>query len=89
MSVGAQDRGGRPGVAVSVADTGAGVPADVLPRIFEPFFTTKPRGEGTGLGLSICRDIVKAHGGDIRVESTEGQGSVFTIWLSAADAPTR
>jgi len=85
MSAAAQDHGGRPGVAVSVADTGAGIPADVVPRVFEPFFTTKPRGEGTGLGLSICRDIVKAHGGDLRVASEEGKGSVFTVWLRAAE----
>ena len=85
MTAAAQDHGGRPGVAVSVVDTGTGIPADVVPRVFEPFFTTKPRGEGTGLGLSICRDIVKAHGGDIRVASEEGKGSVFTVWLPAAD----
>lgn len=76
---------GRPGVALSVADTGTGISADVLPRIFEPFFTTKPTGQGTGLGLSICRDIVKTHDGNIRVESQAGRGTTFTVWMPSAE----
>jgi two-component system, NtrC family, sensor kinase len=74
----------RAGVAVSVRDSGLGIPAELLPRVFEPFFTTKPAGRGTGLGLAICRDIVKAHGGDLKVESREGQGTTFTAWIPAA-----
>jgi signal transduction histidine kinase len=69
---------------MSVADTGTGISPDVLARLFQPFFTTKPRGQGTGLGLSICRDIVKAHGGDLQVESEVGHGATFTVWLPAA-----
>jgi signal transduction histidine kinase len=52
-----------------------------LDKIFQPFFTTKPTGQGTGLGLSLAYDIVKAHGGDIKVESREGQGSAFAVHL--------
>jgi signal transduction histidine kinase len=77
-------RKGRTEIAVRVRDTGTGIPADLLPRVFDAFFTTKPRGEGTGLGLAICRDIVRAHGGDIEVESPPGAGSTFTVWLPAA-----
>jgi PAS domain S-box-containing protein len=69
---------------VDVMDTGAGIPAHVLPRIFEPFFTTKPTGEGTGLGLSICQQIVRAHGGELEVRSEPGRGSVFSMLLPAA-----
>ncbi|MFX1411455.1 MAG: PAS domain S-box protein [Promethearchaeota archaeon] len=68
-------------VAVRFADTGVGIPPDDLPRIFEPFFTTKPVGQGTGLGLSVSLGIVQEHGGRIEVESQEGQGSTFTVWL--------
>ena len=50
-------------------------------KIFQPFFTTKPTGQGTGLGLSLSYDIIKAHGGEIRVQSKEGKGSEFTIQL--------
>jgi signal transduction histidine kinase len=55
--------------------------------VFEPFFTTKPRGEGTGLGLSICRDIVKAHGGHIRVETAVGRGTTMIVWLPEPEEP--
>jgi len=68
-------------VVIVIADTGCGIPAETAGRIFEPFFTTKEVGKGTGLGLSICYDIVKKHGGEIRVESRVGQGSRFTIRL--------
>jgi signal transduction histidine kinase len=68
-------------VVVTVADTGAGISPEDLDRIFDPFFTTKDVGEGTGLGLSISYGIIKEHGGEIVVESTPGQGSVFTISL--------
>lgn len=76
-------------VDLVVRDTGCGMPPDVLPRIFEPFFTTK-RGPdasgkgGTGLGLSACRDIVEAHQGRIRVESSVGKGTAFIIKLPVA-----
>jgi len=67
------------GVAVSVSDTGPGIPADALPRIFKPFFTT--RAQGTGLGLAIVDKIVRGHGGTVRVESQPGTGAVFTVTL--------
>jgi signal transduction histidine kinase len=62
-------------------DSGQGIPSDLLGQVFRPMFTTKPEGKGTGLGLSICREIVRGHGGEIRIESTEGQGTcvVFTL----------
>lgn len=68
-------------VTFSVADTGAGIASETLPRIFEPFFTTKPLGQGTGLGLSLCQGIVEAHGGAIRVASAPGQGARFEVEL--------
>jgi two-component system, NtrC family, sensor kinase len=49
--------------------------------VFRPFFTTKPRGKGTGLGLAICRDIVKAHHGEIEIETSEAGGATFVVWL--------
>ena len=73
-------------VIVEIADTGAGIPSDVLPRIFDPFFTTKPVGVGTGLGLSICHSIVAACGGEITVDSTEGKGSTFRVALPVAQS---
>jgi two-component system, NtrC family, sensor kinase len=76
-------RDGRPGVALSVTDTGAGIEPEVMGRIFEAFFTTKSRGQGTGLGLAICRDIAKAHGGELTAESRPGEGATFTLWLPA------
>jgi two-component system cell cycle sensor histidine kinase/response regulator CckA len=68
---------------VSVADTGPGVPPEVLPRIFEPFFTTKPIGKGTGLGLAICNAIVQGHGGRLVVETAVDRGSTFVVELAA------
>jgi len=58
-----------------------GIPQKVLDKIFEPFFTTKPTGQGTGLGLSLSYGIVKAHGGELKVETKEGEGSTFIILL--------
>ena len=66
-------------VAIEVEDRGRGIGPDDLPRIFEPFFTTRP--DGTGLGLAIVHKVIRAHGGDIRVRSTLGAGSTFTITL--------
>lgn len=80
-------------VLIKVSDTGPGIAAEDLRRIFEPFYTTKGRGKGTGLGLAICRELAKALGGAISVESEPGKGSAFTIQLplgpvTAADLPT-
>jgi len=68
-------------VFVSVKDNGNGIPQKILDKIFQPFFTTKPTGQGTGLGLSLSYDIVKAHGGELKVETIEGEGSEFIIQL--------
>ena len=68
-------------VEIKVADNGNGIPQKVLDKIFQPFFTTKPTGQGTGLGLSLSYDIVKAHGGELKVETREGPGTEFTIQL--------
>ncbi|MGB5428484.1 sensor histidine kinase, partial [Eudoraea sp.] len=70
-------------VLISVKDNGNGIPKKVLDKIFQPFFTTKPTGQGTGLGLSLSYDIVKAHGGDLKVETNENEGTEFTIILPA------
>jgi signal transduction histidine kinase len=67
---------------ITVGDNGNGIPSSIKDKIFQPFFTTKPTGQGTGLGLSLAYDIVKAHGGEIRVESKEGEGSEFIIEIS-------
>jgi signal transduction histidine kinase len=68
-------------VLITVSDNGNGIPQKVVDKIFQPFFTTKPTGEGTGLGLSLAYDIVNAHGGELKVETHEGQGTEFTIQL--------
>jgi PAS domain S-box-containing protein len=73
-------------VAVEITDTGAGIPEEILPRIFDPFFTTKPVGVGTGLGLSIVHGIVAGMGGEIKVRSEPGQGTIFTVLLPPAPA---
>jgi len=70
-------------ITITVSDNGNGIPQKIIDKIFQPFFTTKPTGEGTGLGLSLSYDIVKAHGGEIKVESKEGEGSEFVIQLAA------
>ncbi len=68
-------------VLISVRDNGPGIPQKVLDKIFQPFFTTKPTGQGTGLGLSLAYDIIKAHGGEIKVETKEGEGAEFIIQI--------
>jgi signal transduction histidine kinase len=68
-------------IEIRVVDNGNGIPQKVLDKIFQPFFTTKPAGQGTGLGLSLAYDTIKAHGGEIKVESKEGKGSEFVIQM--------
>jgi len=68
-------------IEISVKDNGSGIPEEIKNKIFQPFFTTKPTGEGTGLGLSLSYDIVKAHGGELKVETDQGKGSVFIIQI--------
>ena len=68
-------------VQISVSDNGNGIPESIKEKIFQPFFTTKPTGQGTGLGLSLAYDIVKAHGGELKVKTREDEGSSFTIVL--------
>ena len=79
VAVGTRKEAGK--VEISVSDNGTGIPQRVLDKIFQPFFTTKPTGQGTGLGLSLSYDIVKAHGGELKVETKEGEGSAFIIQL--------
>jgi two-component system NtrC family sensor kinase len=69
-------------VEIHVKDNGNGIPQKIVDKIFQPFFTTKPTGQGTGLGLSLSYDIIKAHGGEIRVETKEGEGSEFIVRLT-------
>lgn len=66
---------------ITVSDNGGGIPQSIIDKIFQPFFTTKPTGQGTGLGLSLSYDIVKAHGGDIKVDTKPGEGTSFIISL--------
>jgi signal transduction histidine kinase/ActR/RegA family two-component response regulator len=77
----------RPGryLRLSVADTGSGMPPEVMERIFEPYFTTKSKEKGTGLGLSVVHGLVKSHGGDIRVASQPGKGSHFDVLLPVVE----
>jgi signal transduction histidine kinase/virulence-associated protein VapD len=68
-------------IEISIRDNGGGIPEDIVNKIFQPFFTTKPTGQGTGLGLSLAYDIVKAHGGELKVETKAGMGTEFTVVL--------
>ncbi len=68
-------------IEIAVKDNGNGIPQKIVDKIFQPFFTTKPTGQGTGLGLSLSYDIVKAHGGELNLETKEGEGSEFIIQL--------
>ena len=68
-------------IEISVKDNGNGIPQNIVDKIFQPFFTTKPTGSGTGLGLSLSYDIIRAHGGEIKVETKEGEFTEFIIQL--------
>ena len=68
-------------IEIRVADNGNGISQNIIDKIFQPFFTTKPTGKGTGLGLSMSYDIVKAHGGELNVETKQAEGSKFIITL--------
>ena len=68
-------------IEIKVKDNGTGIPQKILDKIFQPFFTTKPTGQGTGLGLSLAYDIIKAHGGELKVRTKGGEGSEFIILL--------
>jgi len=74
------------GVKITVSDNGPGIPDSIKEKIFQPFFTTKPTGQGTGLGLSLSYDIIKAHGGELKVESSEGKGTEFILTLPTKSA---
>jgi len=76
-------------VEIRVKDNAPGIPQNVIDKIFQPFFTTKPTGQGTGLGLSLSYDIVKAHGGEIKVAAKEHEGAEFIIQLPISDITTR
>ncbi|MBL7871655.1 MAG: histidine kinase, partial [Cyclobacteriaceae bacterium] len=78
---------GRGEVIIKVKDNGNGIPDSIKEKIFQPFFSTKPTGQGTGLGLSLSYDIVKAHGGELKVETKEGEGSKFIITLPFKSRP--
>ncbi len=83
VSVSTKKEGGK--IVISVKDNGSGIPDNIVEKIFQPFFTTKPTGQGTGLGLSLSYDIVtKGHGGDLKVKTTEGEGTIFIIQLPAS-----
>src|SRR5262249_30592917 len=75
-----------PYVMIEIADTGTGIPADVITKIFEPFFTTKEFGRGTGLGLSSVHAIVRAHGGFVMARSEYGKGTSFKVYLPALES---
>ena len=70
-------------IEISVKDNGNGIPQSIIEKIFQPFFTTKPTGEGSGLGLSLSYDIIKAHNGELKVETAEGEWTIFKIILPA------
>ena len=72
-------------ITVIISDTGVGINQENLPKVFDPFFTTKDVGKGTGLGLFITHDIVVRHGGTIKVISTPGKGTAFTVKLPAQE----
>jgi signal transduction histidine kinase len=75
-------------VRIEIADTGSGIPLEIINRIFDPFFTTKPVGTGTGLGLSITHGIVRKHNGRIDVSSRAGEGTTFSITIPIRQPPS-
>jgi PAS domain S-box-containing protein len=75
-------------VTITVADTGTGIPPEVLAQMFDPFFTTKPEGRGTGLGLAVVRDVVRQHGGSIDVTTTVGVGTTFSVHFPRVEPPS-
>jgi signal transduction histidine kinase len=75
------------GIVVEVTDTGAGIPAELLPKVFNLFVTTKSEARGTGLGLAICQEIIKAHGGSIQMSSQVGEGTCVRIFLPTEEPP--
>jgi len=75
------DKGVEKAIEIRVKDNGPGIPENIKDKIFQPFFTTKPTGQGTGLGLSLSYDIVKAHGGELSVQTIEGESTEFCIHL--------
>ena len=77
-------KAGRGQVVTEVEDSGTGIAQEARQRLFEPFFTTKEVGKGTGLGLSVSYGIMKAHGGEIEVDSEPGRGALFRLTLPAA-----
>jgi CheY-like chemotaxis protein len=76
-------------VHLKVQDTGAGIPADIMDQIFDPFFTTKREGKGTGIGLSVVHGIIQSHKGYITVNSKEGQGACFDVYLPVYQGPLK
>jgi signal transduction histidine kinase/class 3 adenylate cyclase len=80
LSVGSKRKGER--VEISISDNGPGIPDAIKDKILQPFFTTKKGTDGTGLGLSITNDIIKAHGGEINIDSSQGKGTTFSIHLA-------
>ncbi|MFO7895112.1 MAG: ATP-binding protein [Longimicrobiales bacterium] len=87
LTIEVQQSPDRESVEIAFADTGSGIPRDQVDNVFDPFFSTKKHGKGTGLGLSVSLGIIKQHGGDMRVTSTEGEGTVFTVSLPVAKVP--
>ena len=79
--------GGQRWLVITISDNGPGIPDEIRDKIFQPFFTTKPAGQGTGLGLSLSYDIVKAHSGDISVESGTNIGTIFSVQLPITNIP--
>jgi signal transduction histidine kinase len=73
-------------IQIRIRDNGLGISQKVINKIFRPFFTTKPSGQGTGLGLSLSNDIIRAHNGEIRVESKEGEFAEFIIEIPVKSA---
>jgi signal transduction histidine kinase len=79
--LGSPPAGGDGGIEIRVKDNGIGIPQKLIDKIYQPFFSTKPTGEGTGLGLSLSYEIIKSHGGELRVETKEGEFAEFIIEL--------